>query len=87
MKSKIIQLIYFAIAAPTIMLLLALPLKVMAQNTPPLHPKLEALAKPQSNRNWIDFREGTSINPATIFSDLKDAFELSVNDEMKVNKI
>jgi hypothetical protein len=78
MKSKNIQLIYFSAAMAAIVLLSVLPGSVSAQNpTRPLHRKLEALAKPQSNRNWLEFREGTSINPSTIFTDLKDAFELS----------
>jgi Zn-dependent metalloprotease len=87
MKSKNIQLIYFSAAMAAIVLLSVLPGSVSAQNpTRPLHRKLEALAKPQSNRNWLEFREGTSINPSTIFTDLKDAFELSANDQMKIKK-
>ena len=89
MKRKIIQLKYIAVAALEIMLLSALSGNVVAQRTvpPPLNPKLGALAMPQSNRNWIDFREGTSINPSKIFTDLKDHFELKEDDEMRVKKI
>ncbi|MEO6329265.1 MAG: M4 family metallopeptidase [Ginsengibacter sp.] len=90
MKSKIIQLRYVAIAAVGIMLLSALSGSVKAQRTLPtplkLNPKLEALAMPRSTPNWLDFRQGTSINPTTIFTDLKDAFELKGEDKMRVNK-
>ena len=88
MKSKIIQLKYIVKAALQIMLLSALWGNVKAQiNTPPpLNPKLQALARAQSTHGWIDFREGISVNPATIFTDLKDGFELKEGDQMKVNK-
>ena len=88
MKSKIIQLKYIVIATLQIMLLLVLSGNAKAQQTipPPLNPKLEVLARPQSTGNWIDFREGTSINPSTIFADLKDAFELKEDDQMQVKK-
>lgn len=88
MKSKIIPLIYKTVLMPALMLLLALPgNRAMAQKTsPPLNPKLDAIAKPRSTPNWIEFKEGTSINPATIFTDLKDAFDLSQNDAMRVIK-
>ena len=76
MKNKFVQLIYFTIRAAVLMLLSALSGRLMAQITKPpsLHPKLEALAKPESTTNWINFREGTSVNPYTIFKDLKEAF-------------
>ncbi|WP_018616308.1 M4 family metallopeptidase [Segetibacter koreensis] len=88
MKSKIFRLIYLVTIALLIMLLSVLPCyNVIAQiSTPQLHPKLEILAKPQSTPNWIDFREGTTIKPSTIFTDLKDAFELSANDNMTLTK-
>jgi Zn-dependent metalloprotease len=87
MKSKIIQLKYIAIAFLQI-LLLALSGNLKAQQTisPPLNPKLEILTKPGSNNNWIDFREGTSVNPSTIFTDLKAAFELKDDDQMQIKK-
>lgn len=87
MKSKIFQLIYFSIIAVAGMLLAGLPLGVSAQNgQAPLNAKLDALAKPRSTPNWIEFKEETTIKPLTIFSDLKEAFELSLDDQMKVNK-
>ncbi len=88
MKNKFVQLIYFTIRAAVLMLLSALSGRLMAQITKPpsLHPKLEALAKPESTTNWINFREGTSVNPYTIFKDLKEAFQLSAGDTMVLTK-
>ena len=88
MKSKIKQLIYFAICIPAIMLLIAYPgNKAMAQKgDKPLNPRLQSIAKGGSTANWVDFREGTSVNPTTIFTDFKDGFDLSDNDQMKVAK-
>ncbi|MEO8146881.1 MAG: M4 family metallopeptidase, partial [Bacteroidia bacterium] len=88
MKRKIIQLKYFALSALSIMLLAMLTgSTAMAQQAaPPLNPKLEKFALPQSTPNWIDFREGTAINPETIFTDLKDEFQLSADDKMIVSK-
>ncbi len=59
---------------------------IMAQNKAPLNPKMEALSKPESDRNWINFREGVAINPSTIFTDYREAFELSVEDRMNIVK-
>lgn len=59
---------------------------IMAQNRESMNPKLEAIARPGSTPNWIDFKEGTVINPSTIFNDYRDAFELSINDKMTVIK-
>lgn len=39
-----------------------------------------------STPNWIDFREDVSISPTTIFTDLKEAFGLSPNDNMQLVK-
>lgn len=87
MKPKKNQRICFIIGAPVLLLLMALPGRLIAQLTPPpLHPELGVLAKPQSTPNWIYFREGTSINPATIFTDLKEAFQLSAADTMLLVK-
>ncbi|SHG03195.1 Por secretion system C-terminal sorting domain-containing protein [Cnuella takakiae] len=70
-----------------LMLLLALlPLSVVAQGPPSLSPKMEVLAKPNSNPNWIEFREDTRINPSTIFREYKDAFGLKAGDSMLLQK-
>ncbi len=88
MKSKIKQLIYFAFCLPAITLLIAWPANnAKAQKAAKLlNPKLQAIAKGGSTPDWVDFREGTIINPATIFTDLKDGFDLSTDDQMKVAK-
>ncbi len=90
MKSEINKIIKRGAAVLLLLLLWGLQNNIHAQvitATPPLSPKLDALSKPQSTINWLDFREGTQINPSTIFIDLKDAFELKDNDQMKVQKI
>lgn len=62
--------------------------KVIAQkNSPPLSPDLQGYASGESNANWITFREGIVLNPASIFIDLKTAFGLSENDDMHLLKI
>lgn len=88
MKSKIKQLVSFAICIPAIMLLIAYPgTEAMAQKGDrPLNPKLQGLATGGSTANWVNFREGSTINPTTIFTDLKEGFDLSKNDQMKVAK-
>src|SRR5215218_3960282 len=87
MKRKSIQIKQVVLRLPAVLLLAALTCTVMAQNTPrPLPPKLGPLAKPQSTADWMNFREGTSINPNTIFTDLKDAFQLSARDTMVLAK-
>ncbi len=87
MKSKIKQLIYFATCA-TVLLLIAWPgNRAMAQvGDRPINKKLEAVATPRSTANWVDFREGTTINPITIFTEYKEGFELSDGDQMKMIK-
>ena len=78
MKSKIKQLIYFALGASSIIMLVAWPgLEAKAQKDALLTPQLEAVAAGGSTPNWIDFRQDTKINPLTIFTDLKDGFQLS----------
>ena len=59
---------------------------MMAQNTNPLNSKMDAIAKPQSTPNWIEFREEAKINPLTIFNDYQQAFELTANDNMSIVK-
>jgi bacillolysin len=84
MKNKFIYLTYMGPGALVIILLLALSNGAIAQNNDQqrLHPQLEVLTKPQSTLNWINFREETSINPLTVFSDMRAAFQLSEADSM-----
>ena len=85
MKLKNSKRICFTLGA-TVFLLMAWPGRLMAQQAAPLHPKLGAVAKPQSTPEWINFREGTTFNPTTIFTDLKEAFQLSAADTMLLAK-
>ena len=83
MKNKITHLISLCPSALAMLLLFALPNRVIAQNIPKrLHPQLEVLTKPQSTLNWINFREETVINPLTVFRDMKAAFQLTQADSM-----
>ena len=84
MKSKIYKLIKVAICWGA---LFGLPGKMLAQVSPQLSPKLSALALPESTPGWIDFRQEVAVSPTTIFTELKDAFNLSVNDDMKIKKV
>src|SRR5690349_16360139 len=59
---------------------------MMAQATLQINPKMGAIATPESDRNWINFKEGTLINPQTIFNDLREAFDLSASDQMQLLK-
>lgn len=86
MKSKIKQLLYFAIPLAFIFMLLGKN-AVAQKNAPALSPALQGYAAGGSNANWITFRESTEINPATIFIDLRDAFGLSGEDNMHLLKI
>ncbi len=60
---------------------------IMAQIAVAINPKMDAIAQPGSTRNWINFREGTNINPNTIFNDFNEAFELNTDDQMRIIKI
>lgn len=51
-----------------------------------LGPKFDTIAKPGGIRGWIDFKEGISIKPTTLFSDFKNVFELKDGDQMKISK-
>ena len=87
MKSKIKQLIYFALCASSIIMLVAWPgLEAKAQKDALLTPQLEAVAAGGSTPNWIDFRQDTKVSPITIFTDLKAGFQLSENDQMTLLK-
>ena len=87
MKSKIKQLVYFALyTSATIMLCVWPGYQANAQKASRLTPQLESLATGGSTPNWIDFRHDTKLNPTTIFTDFKSGFELSVNDQMNLLK-
>ena len=87
MKSKIKQLIYFALCTSAVMMLAAWPgLEAKAQRDALLTPQLESVAAGGSTPNWIDFRQDTKLNPITIFTDLKAGFQLSENDQMNLLK-
>lgn len=84
MKSKIKQLKNLVCSA-LILVISSLPCtNAKAQNESALSPALQGLATGGSTPNWIDFREDTKVNPTTIFSDLKEAFGLSGNDQMNL---
>ncbi len=88
MKSKIFQLSISAIVATATLLMATIPIKVMAQRiAPPLNPALQGYATGNSNADWIDFRDGFSTDPTTIFVTMKEAFGLTANDQMKLLKI
>jgi Zn-dependent metalloprotease len=59
---------------------------LMAQDEIPLNPKLQGMAKPGSNREWINFLDNFSLDPTTIFTTYKTAFDLSGDDEMLIKK-
>lgn len=61
--------------------------KGMAQQEERLSEKFKDIAKPESTKGWIKFKEDAVKNPKTIFEDYKDAFELSANDKMIIKKI
>ncbi len=88
MKKIIIQLKFCASFVLAMMVFCTLSVnKLSAQNAPvPLTMELQRLATPQSNANWIDFLESSSVRPKTMFTDLKRAFRLAFNDEMKLAK-
>ena len=87
MKSKIKQLIYFALCTSAVMMLAAWPgLEAKAQRDALLTPQLESVAAGGSTPNWIDFRQDTKVNPITIFTDFKAGFQLSENDQMNLLK-
>ena len=49
----------------------------MAQQATRYNNAFEGVVKPESTQRWLDFKEGTTINPNTIFVDYRNAFELS----------
>ncbi len=86
MKRKIKQLLYFAVGGVGLMLLTALPhTGLMAQKAEqPLNPALQGLAKAGSTARWIEFMDGTTINPTTLFKEYKAGFELTADDDMRI---
>lgn len=69
-----------------LLLVLSVTYKAAGQKETPLNSKFQGIAKPESTKGWIYFFENYKANPATIFIDLKDAFELSDNDQMMLKK-
>lgn len=51
-----------------------------------LNADLKKIAKPESIRGWIKFKEDAHINPATVFIEHKVAFDLADNDNMVMLK-
>ena len=89
MKKKLIQLKIMATGLLALMLTIASPVNVLlAQKAAKqLSPLLQGYATGASTANWIDFREDVIINPNSLFEDLKKAFELSQDDQMKIQRI
>jgi len=56
----------------------------VGQGIEPNSSKLQEKIKPGSNKRWIEFKEGTPINPESIFTEMKEYLELSGDDEMKL---
>lgn len=84
---KIITRINASIQPPLLVLLMALITgHATGQQVVPLSPKFDIIAKPGGIKGWIDFREGLAINPTTLFTDFKDAFELGIADKMAIKK-
>jgi len=85
---KIIKYITENIRPPLIALLaLFIAGSVIGQAEKPLSEKFKNIAKPGSTREWLNFWQDSTIKPQTFFAKFKDAFELSDNDQMTVNKI
>src|SRR5215831_12840344 len=85
---KIIKYITENIRPPLLVLLaLSIAGSVIGQAEKPLSDKFKNIAKPGSTWEWLNFWPDSSIKPGTFFIKFKDAFELSDNDQMTVNKI
>lgn len=83
---NIIKHVSKTIRPPLLCLLAFIAGNVMAQDATPLNSKLQQIAKPGSTRQWVNFFDNSAIDPKTIFTVYKDAFELSANDEMVIRK-
>jgi Zn-dependent metalloprotease len=66
------------------MLILFIGSNVIGQGEQPLSEKFRNIAKPGSTKEWITFWQDSTIKPQSIFTDFKDAFGLSQNDEMTI---
>lgn len=69
------------------LLIIFVAVKATGQGGTPLSEKFKYIAKPGSTREWMHFWDSAKINPKTIFTDLKSAFELSGDDQMQIKKI
>lgn len=45
--------------------------------------QMEEFAKPVETKGWIDFREGNTLDPQTLFTDKKEMFGLTAHDHMQ----
>ncbi len=88
MKKKIIQLKIITEGLLALLLLIAWPAStLLAQSAAkPVSPLMQGYVTGGSTANWLEFREDVTLNPATIFEDLKKAFELSNDDQMKIQR-
>lgn len=63
---------------------LMLPNSAHAQSR--LNNKLFSIAENSSKPGWLEFRNDVELNPATLFTDYKAAFDLGNEDEMRLVK-
>jgi len=85
---KIIKYITENIRPPLLVLLtLFIAGSTIGQAEKPLSEKFKNVAKPGSTREWLTFWPDSSIKPMSFFTKLKDAFELSNDDQMLLNKV
>jgi bacillolysin len=61
-----------------------LSLSTLAQNR---QMQMEEFAKPVETKGWIDFREGNTLNPQTLFVEKKEMFGLTAFDDMQQYKM
>jgi bacillolysin len=55
-------------------------------STDSLNGELRKIAKPESTSTFIKFKEDATVNPVTIFNELKQAFNLGNDDQMRIFK-
>ena len=89
MKKKLIQLKIITLGLLALLLLVIWPqCNLLAQNSAKqVNPLMQGYVTGNSTANWLDFRENESLKATTIFEDLKRAFELSSDDQMKLQRI
>src|SRR3982750_4147551 len=75
------------IRPPLLMITLIIAGNAIGQNDQQLSEKFNYIAKPGSTKQWIDFFQDNTIKARTIFTDFKDAFQLSDDDEMQIKRI